>query len=230
MVPVYNEVRRLATSLDKIFPFMDARHPDYEVIVVDDGSTDDTVADTQRRFAGRQNLRFTSYGGNRGKGYAVRWGIEQARGALVLFTDADLSTPIEELDKLLAAVARGADVATGSRAHPDSEVRVRQPFYRDSGGKLFNAIVRLLLLPQLHDTQCGFKLCRRERVLPLVRRMRVDRFAFDVELLYLAHRSGLRIEEVPVIWVNSPDSRVRFRHAVAAFLDLARIRRWHGAG
>ena len=229
MVPVYNEVRRLATSLDKIFPYMDARHPGYEVLVVDDGSSDDTVGDAQRRFGNRPQLRFAAYGGNRGKGYAVRYGIEQARGDLVLFTDADLSTPIEELDKLLAAIGQGADVAIGTRAHRDSDVRVRQPFFRDAGGKLFNAVVRLLLLPDLHDTQCGFKLCRRAAVLPLVRRMRVDRFAFDVELLYLAHLHGLSIAEVPVIWVNSPDSRVRFSQAAAAFVDLVRIRSWHHA-
>lgn len=230
VVPVYNEKRRLPASLDKIFAFMDVHHPDYEVVLVDDGSTDGTI-DTARRHVGeRPCLRVESYGRNRGKGYAVRWGITHACGDLVLFTDADLSTPIEELDRLLAALERGADVAIGTRAHPQSQVRLRQPFYRDRAGKLFNALVRLVLLPDLRDTQCGFKLGRREQLVPLVERMTIDRFAFDVELLYLARRAGLRVVEVPVVWVNSPDSRVRLTQAAAAFVDVLRIRRRHGAG
>lgn len=227
VVPMYNEEQRLSASLDTILAFMDARHPGYEVVLVDDGSTDDTVAVARRRAAGRPQVRIESYPGNRGKGFAVRTGIERARGDLVLFTDADLSTPIGELDKMLRAVEQGADVAIGTRAHPDSDVQVRQPFYRDSGGKLFNRFVRLVLLPGLGDTQCGFKLFRRAVVLPVVQRMRVDRFAFDVELLYLARRAGLRIAEVPVVWVNAPGSRVRMRHAASAFLDVLRIWRWH---
>lgn len=228
VVPMYNEEHRLSASLEKIFAFMDAHHPDYELVLVDDGSTDATVAVAQRQSAGHPCLRIESYGVNRGKGYAVRHGIESARGDAVLFTDTDLSTPIAEIEKMLAALRDGAAVAIGTRAHPDSDVRVRQPAYRDLAGKLFNLMVRLLLLPDLHDTQCGFKMVRRELVLPLVRRMRVDRFAFDVEMLYLARKAGLKIAEVPVTWVNSPGSRVRLKHAAAAFVDLLRIRSWHG--
>lgn len=224
---MFNEEHRLAASLEKIFAFMDARHPDYELVLVDDGSTDGTLEVARRQSAGHPRLRIESYGVNRGKGYAVRHGIQSARGEVVLFSDTDLSTPIEEIDKMLAALADGAAVAIGTRAHPESDVRVRQPAYRDLAGKLFNLMVRVLLLPDLHDTQCGFKMVRREPVLPLVRRMRVDRFAFDVEMLYLARRAGLKIVEVPVTWVNSPGSRVRFKHAAAAFVDLLRIRSWH---
>lgn len=227
VVPAYNEARRLPASLGRIFEFMDVRHPEYEVVVVDDGSTDGTAELARREFAERSQLRVERYEANRGKGYAVRLGIAQARGDLVLFSDADLSTPIEDLDALLAAVERGADVAIGTRAHPDSDVRVRQPFYRDRAGKVFNRLVRLLLLPDLQDTQCGFKLFRREKILPLLDEARVDRFAFDVELLYLARRAGLRIVEVPVVWVNSPDSRVRLPQAAAAFVDVVRVR-WRG--
>jgi dolichyl-phosphate beta-glucosyltransferase len=227
VVPVFNEARRLPASLDRIFAFMDARHPGYEVVLVDDGSTDDTVEVARRHVGPRVELRIESYGGNRGKGYAVRCGIARSRGELVLFTDADLSTPIEELDRLLVAVEAGADIAIGTRAHPQSDVRVRQPFYRDRAGKLFNSLVRVILLPDLHDTQCGFKLCRRAPLVPVLERMTVDRFAFDVELLYLARLTGLRIVEVPVIWVNSPDSRVRLAHAAAAFVDVLRIRWRH---
>jgi dolichyl-phosphate beta-glucosyltransferase len=178
-------------------------------------------------FGRRPELVVESYGANRGKGYAVRHGMAAAKGELVLFSDADLSTPIEELGRLREALHKGADIAVGTRAHPDSDVRVRQPFYRDRAGKLFNTLVRLVLLPGLNDTQCGFKLCRREPILPVIARMTVDRFAFDVELLYLAHRAGLRIVEVPVIWVNSPDSRVKLSQAAAAFLDVLRIRWRH---
>jgi len=228
VMPVYNEEQRAPASLDRIFAFMDAGHPDYELVIVDDGSTDATV-EVARQCAGGRNMRIESYGGNRGKGYAVRWGMARARGDFVLFTDADLSTPIEELDRLLGAIESGADIAIGSRAHPDSDVRVRQPFYRDRAGKLFNSLVRLVLLPDLHDTQCGFKLCRREPFVPIIERMTIDRFAFDVEMLYLAWRAGLRIAEVPVIWVNSPDSRVKLVHAAAAFFDVLRIR-WRHSG
>lgn len=227
VVPMYNEEERLSASLDKIVAFMGAHHPDYEVVLVDDGSTDGTLALARRRAEGCPQVRIESYGANRGKGYAVRTGIERSRGDVVLFSDADLSTPIAEIEKMLAAVARGADVAIGTRAHPESDVQVRQPFYRDSGGKLFNLFVRLFLLPGLGDTQCGFKILRRAAVLPLVQRMRVDRFAFDVELLYLARQAQLNIVEVPVVWVNAPGSRVRMRHAVAAFVDVVRIWNWH---
>jgi len=223
VVPLYNEARRLPPSLDKILAFMDAHHPAYEVVLVDDGSTDDTVAVARRHVEERSNLRIESYAGNRGKGYALRTGFARARGELVLLTDADLSTPIEDLERLLAALEAGTDIAIGTRAHPDSDVRVRQPLYRDLSGKLFNVLVRLLLLPDLHDTQCGFKLCRREAVADIVDLLTVDRFAFDVEFLYLARRQGLRIAEVPVVWVNSPDSRVKLTQAAAAFLDVLRI-------
>jgi dolichyl-phosphate beta-glucosyltransferase len=227
VVPAYNEGRRLGASLDRIFAVLEQRHPEHEVIVVDDGSSDDTVAVARRHAGDRSALRIESYRPNRGKGYAVRHGLARARGEVVLFTDADLSTPIEELDKLLRAFTEGADVVIGTRAHPDSDVRIRQPFYRDRAGKLFNRFVRTLLLPDLRDTQCGFKLFRRAAIGPLLAQLRVDRFAFDVELLYLARRAGLRIREVPVVWVNSPDSRVRLRYAAAAFWDVARIRCWH---
>lgn len=223
VVPAYNEARRLLPSLEQIVAFMNGRDADYEVIVVDDGSTDATEETVRRRCAESPRLRIESYPVNRGKGHAVRHGAERARGDVILFTDADLSTPIAELPRLLTAIERGADVAIGTRAHPQSDVQVPQPFYRDRAGKLFNVVVRLLLLPRLRDTQCGFKLFRRVTVAPLFREMREEQFAFDVELLYLADRAGLRIAEVPVIWINSPDSRVSVHQGLAAFLHLLRI-------
>lgn len=227
VIPAYNESRRLSSSLERIFAYCDRRGEPFEVIVVDDGSTDGTAEAVRARFGQRPALRVLSYAENRGKGYAVRHGLRNARGDLVLFTDADLSTPIEDLEKLEAAIGEGADIAIGTRAHPESRIEQRQPLYRDRAGKLFNALVRLLLLPGMRDTQCGFKLFRRERILGLLDQMRIDRFAFDVELLYLARRAGLKIREVPVVWANEPDSRVRLSHAAAAFVDLLRIRWWH---
>jgi dolichyl-phosphate beta-glucosyltransferase len=227
VIPAFNEANRLLASLDDVVAFMDAHHPSYEILIVDDGSTDATAALVRERTRQTPRLRLESYPLNRGKGYAVRHGVERARGALVLFSDADLSTPIADLDKLLRAIDAGADVAIGTRAHPESDVRVRQPFYRDRAGKLFNRLVRLLLLPDLNDTQCGFKLFRRDSVAPVFRDLREERFAFDVELLYLAARRGLRIVEIPVTWVNSPDSRVRFTEGMKAFVDLLRIRWRH---
>jgi dolichyl-phosphate beta-glucosyltransferase len=224
ILPAYNEARRLPPSLERIFVYMHSRGEDYEVIVVDDGSSDGTGEAVEARFRQRSQFQVLSYGANRGKGYAVRHGLEHASGDWVLFSDADLSTPIEEVAKMLPLMGQGFDIVIGSRAHMDAEIRERQPLFRELSGKLFNLIVRLVVLGRFHDTQCGFKVFRRESVLPLLPHLRIDGFAFDVEILALAQSSGLRIGEVPVVWVNSPTSRVRLSSALRAFLDLAQIR------
>jgi dolichyl-phosphate beta-glucosyltransferase len=227
VIPAFNEARRILPSLEQIFSYMEAHHADHEVLVVDDGSTDGTLQRVQRRFRNQPRLRLLSYGRNRGKGYAVRYGVEQAHGEVVLFSDADLSTPVQELDNLLPALLRGYDLVLGTRAHPESDVRVRQPAYRESAGKFFNSLVRTLLGYEFQDTQCGFKLLRRETLLPILRRQRINRFAFDVELLYLAQQAGLRITDVPVVWMNSPESKVRlWRDPIGMFIDLLRV--WAG--
>jgi dolichyl-phosphate beta-glucosyltransferase len=225
VVPAYNEAQRIVPSLERAFTYMDRQHPGFEIVVVDDGSTDGMAALVRERFPDRRQLRILNYGGNRGKGYAVRHGTLEARGDLVLFSDADFSTPIAEFEKLLAKLADGYDVAIGSRAVSGSEIRQRQPFYREGAGKLFNLLVRLFVLPDFHDTQCGFKCFRREPLLPVVRQLQIDGFAFDVELIALAVAAGLRVAEVPVVWVNSPSSRVRFSQGLAAFAALHGIRR-----
>ncbi len=224
VVPAYNEVQRILPSLERIFAYMDQYHADYEVVLVDDGSTDGTSAAVQQRFAARPQLRALAYGGNRGKGYAVRFGALHAGGDVVLFSDADLSTPIEEMEKMLALIEAGHDLVIGSRALAQSEIRKRQPIYREGAGKLFNLLVRLIVLPRFHDTQCGFKLFRRERLLPVLRRQQIDGFAFDVEMIALAVAAGLRVAEVPVVWINSPTSRVDLWRGLKAFADLAGIR------
>jgi len=225
VVPAFNETQRIVPSLERVFTYMDRSHPEFEIVLVDDGSTDGMAALVRQRFGDRPQLRVVTYGANRGKGYAVRYGTLEARGDVVLFSDADFSTPIDELEKLLATLAEGYDMVIGSRALRGAEIRQRQPFYREGAGKFFNLLVRLFVLPGFHDTQCGFKCFRREPLLPVVRQLQIDGFAFDVELIALAVAAGLRVAEVPVVWVNSPSSRVRLRHGLAAFADLQGIRR-----
>jgi dolichyl-phosphate beta-glucosyltransferase len=225
VIPAFNEVTRILPTLERIFVHMDQHHPDHEVLVVDDGSTDGTARVIEMQFGNRPRFRVLSYGGNRGKGYAVRYGAMHAEGDVVLMTDADLSTPIEEVEKMFPLLQRGYDMVIGSRALAQSDIRKRQPLYRESSGKLFNLLVRLLVLPDFHDTQCGFKLFRRDPLLPVLRRQQIDGFAFDVEMIALARGLGLKVAEVPVVWINSPTSRVRMRAAVRAFGDLVFIRR-----
>jgi dolichyl-phosphate beta-glucosyltransferase len=224
VVPAFNEAHRILPSLDRIVSYMHEHHPGFEVLVVDDGSTDTTLAAVRRRFDGDARVAISGYGANRGKGYAVRHGIERATGDLVVFSDADLSTPIEEIDKMLPLIEQGYDIVIGSRAHALAEIRERQPLYRELGGKLFNLMVRIIVMPELHDTQCGFKLFRRGRIAPILPHLRIDGFAFDVEILALGRASGLRIAEVPVVWINSATSRVRMSAALQAYVDLIDIR------
>lgn len=225
IVPAYNEAGRILPSLDQVFAYMDEHHPEYEVVVVDDGSSDGTTDVVRQRFASRANLRILSYGGNRGKGYAVRYGALQAQGDIVLFTDADLSTPISEIEKLLQAIDKGCDLVIASRAHSQADIVERQPFYREGVGKLFNLLVRLLILPMFRDTQCGFKAFRREPMRPVLQQQQIDGFAFDVEMIALAQAQGLKIGEAPVMWTHSPSSSVKLSRGIAAFVDLIPIRR-----
>ena len=226
--PAYNEARRLPPTLRKVIAFLDARKLDAELLVVDDGSRDGMGDAVAKEFGAR--VRVLSYGGNRGKGYAVRHGYLEARGDRVLMSDADLSTPIDELDGLSAAMDRDhLDVAMGSRAF--GNVMVAQRGIRSFAGKIYNKIVRVILPLPFRDTQCGFKLFRRERCRPVFEAMRIDRFSFDVEMVFLAQRVGLKLAEVPVHWYNDAESKVSFlRDASRMFLDVLRIRKWSMTG
>lgn len=196
----------------------------WEVVLVDGGSRDRTLEVFREHFTEEQGRSFRNQA-NRGKGLAIRRGIQEARGEVLLLSDADFSTPIEEFPKLLQQLHNGYDIAIGSRSLPDSNVTVHQAWYREGMGKIFNLLVRLLVLRGFIDTQCGFKAVRREPVLPLLPLMVIDGFCYDVELLFLADKAGLKIREVPVTWVNDPVSKVHIlRDSTQMFLDLLMIR------
>ncbi len=227
VIPAYNEEDRLPAALEKIVAYLRGSGVDAEILVVDDGSTDRTsgVAGDFLIDSGHPG-RLLGWRENRGKGAAVRWGVQEAAGRWVLITDADLSAPIEEHAKL-AAVARDedADIVIGSRGLPTSQVEIRQAWVRQTMGKTFNVLVRAMTGLGFRDTQCGFKLMDRTRVLPLFEKMVVDRFAFDIELLYLAVRYGLSVREIPVVWRNEPNSRVSMlTDPVNMLWDVARVR------
>jgi dolichyl-phosphate beta-glucosyltransferase len=227
VIPSYNEESRLPGSLEKIANYVDARHLNTEVIVVDDGSTDKTAA-VSEEFRGKIcNLRVLSNGVNRGKGFSVRHGSLEAKGEIVLFTDADLSAPIEEADKLLKALS-DHDVAIGSRAINRKLIEARQSAFREFAGILFNKIVRTILRLPFVDTQCGFKAFRRERCRIIFEQQTIERFGFDPELLYLARHHGLSAVEVPVRWAHSPATKISmFRDSLQMFADVFIIL-WNG--
>jgi glycosyltransferase involved in cell wall biosynthesis len=227
IIPAYNEERRLPPSLARILTWTAAQPWPCEVLVVDDGSRDATAEVVRRAAAQDPRLRLISNDRNRGKGYTVAHGARQAHGDLILFSDADLSTPIEEALKLEAAIRAGADIAIASRALPDSNLPKRQPGYREWAGRLFNLLVRAALVPGIHDTQCGFKLFTRAAAQATFPLRQVNGFAFDIELLFIARRLGFRVAEVPVTWINDEDSRVNMRNALRAFADIPKVRWTH---
>jgi len=229
IIPAYNEARRLPGTLDRIESYLTDRRLNAEVIVVDDGSTDPTADVVRRRATAWPALRLVSAPRNSGKGSAVQRGMAAASGGYRLFTDADLSVPIEELDKLLGPLHNGAAVAIASRGLRDSDVQLHQPWYRETMGKAFNFLVRLFVLSGVHDTQCGFKAFTAESAQRVFPPLQTPGFGFDVEVLYRARQAGYKIAEVPTRWINSPATTVRTRQGLQAFLDLlvipGRVRR-----
>ncbi|MBL8055602.1 MAG: glycosyltransferase family 2 protein [Anaerolineales bacterium] len=228
VVPAYNEAERLGPHLGPVLAFLGGHYPDYELIVVDDGSQDETAARVAAALAGEPRARLISYRPNRGKGYAVRTGVLASSGDVVVFMDADLSTPLDEIPRLLERLA-AADVVIGSRGLPEAEIHVRPPLHRRAASWIFDQIKYALVgLRAFQDTQCGFKGFRGPLARQLFALGRVDRFMFDVEILFLAERAGLRIVEMPVAWADRPGSKVRFWEGVVnMFRDLGRIRRLH---
>jgi glycosyltransferase involved in cell wall biosynthesis len=224
IIPSYNEELRLPATLDKIASYIRSSRRNTEVIVVDDGSKDRTAQLAESYRGKLPNLRVLSNDVNRGKGYSVRHGSLEALGEVILFTDADLSAPIEEADKLLAAL-QDHDVAIGSRAMDRGLIEVHESRFREFAGMVFNAIVRLILRLPFVDTQCGFKAFRRAPSRIIFEQQSIERFGFDPELLYLARHHGLSTIEVPVRWSHSPATKVNMlRDSLQMFLDILIIR------
>ncbi|HXW54275.1 MAG TPA: dolichyl-phosphate beta-glucosyltransferase [Candidatus Cybelea sp.] len=227
IIPAYNEEKRLPHALGHIRDYFAGRPASgaVEIIVVDDGSTDRTRGVVEEWKVEMACLRLVENGDNRGKGYSVRHGMLEARGRVALFTDADLSSPLEESEKLLAAIAAGNDGAIGSRALDRSLILVHQSPWREMAGILFNRLVRLFTGLPFEDTQCGFKAFLREPSRVVFEQQRIEGFGFDPEILFLARRHGLRVVEVPVRWAHDPASKVHVLHdSLRMFGDLANIR------
>jgi len=224
IIPAFNEAARLPATLDRVEHFLKTSGLNAEVIVVDDGSRDATAEVVAQRAITWPQLTLVTSGRNGGKGAAVQLGMGHARGRYRIFSDADLSVPIDDLEKLLRPLRGGAGVAIASRALKASQVELHQPWYRETMGKIFNRLVRVFVLGGVHDTQCGFKAFTAEvadRVFPV---LQTRGFGFDVEVLYRAQRAGYRIVEVPTRWINSPQSRVHpIRHSTVMFLELLAI-------
>jgi dolichyl-phosphate beta-glucosyltransferase len=224
VIPVFNESSRIADSLSKVREFLGKTSLSFEILVVNDGSTDGT-AEIVRRFE-REGVRLIHHAENRGKGHSVRSGVLEAFGTYVLFTDADLSTPIDELRKMYDIAERDhADIVIGSRAIDRRYIERHQPRFREIGGIVFNRLVRIGLRLKLHDTQCGFKLFHRGRTRSIFEKQTIDGFGFDPEILFLATRRRLRIREVSVRWSHADDTKVRvIRDGLRMIADLVRIR------
>jgi glycosyltransferase involved in cell wall biosynthesis len=225
VIPAYNEELRLPATLERLAEYLPTLGLQTEVLIVDDGSRDRTAAVAESFGEKISGLRVLSNGMNRGKGYSVRHGMLEATGELVLFTDADLSAPIEESDKLLSALKNGYDVAIGSRALNRSLISTHESPFREFAGIIFNKIVRVVLWLPFVDTQCGFKAFRRERCRIIFELQRIEGFGFDPELLYLARHYGLKSVEIPVRWGHSPDTKVSMlRDSFKMFIDIFVIR------
>jgi len=225
VIPAYNEGARLEETLQEVLAYISVRGWDAEVIVVNDGSRDNT-AEIVRGYAERNsNLRLLENRGNRGKGYSVRNGMLHANGEMLLFSDADLSSPIEEAPKLFAALSEGADVAIGSRwLRPDLQTE-KQPLYRQFMGRIFNLLLRLTLGLKWKDTQCGFKAFTRRAAQSIFPLQRIERWGFDPELLYLASRFRLNVVEVPVLWAHREGTQISpLRDGIRMFEEMLRIR------
>ena len=225
IIPAYNESSRIRPTLDELLRYSHDRGWDVEILVVDDGSRDDTAQIVREYGRAHQQILLVENPGNRGKGFSVRNGMLHARGDICLFTDADLSSPISEAPKLFDAISAGADIVIGSRwLRPDLQTD-RQPLYRQAFGRIFNVVLRVFLGLNFADTQCGFKAFRREaaqRIFPL---QKIERWGFDPEILFLARRMNFTVKEVPVVWAHNEGTRLHpFRDGFRMFLEVLRIR------
>jgi len=228
IIPAYNESARVGATLERVLAHVAERGWDAEIIAVDDGSRDNTVEIIRAYAEKNPRLRLLQNPGNRGKGYSVRNGMLHAKGELLLFSDADLSSPIEEADKLFGAIAGGADIAIGSRWLRRDLQTQRQPFYRQIFGRVFNLMLRITLGLGFKDTQCGFKAFTRDAASKIFPLQKIERWGFDPELLYLARKLKFKVVEVPVEWAHSEGTRISpLRDGIRMFVEMLRIR-WNG--
>lgn len=225
IIPVFNEKEIIINTLKTIINFLVKKEYPYELIIVDDASTDDTVKIIQDFLkTNSQPIILLKNNINRGKGYAVRKGVLVSRGEYILFTDADLSTPIEELDKLLFFIKNGYDIVIGSRGLKQSQLIRRQVWYREKMGKIFNLLVRILILKGIKDTQCGFKIFKTEVAKKIFLKTKINRFAFDVEVLFIAKKFNYKIKEVAITWKNRYASKVHIiKDSIIMLMDILRI-------
>lgn len=231
IIPAYNEEKRLATTLEKVGQFLLTKTYSSEVLVVDDGSSDNTLSLANSYINKFESLgislRIIQNPANCGKGYTIRNGMLQALGEITIFTDADLSTPITELDKLIAPIeAREKDIVFGSRALPESEIATHQPATRELAGRVFNQLMKIITGLPYNDTQCGFKAFHRNRTSWIFEKQKIFGFGFDVEVLFIAQKHGLRCLELPVTWADVEGTKVSMVKGLLAFLELIIIR-WH---
>jgi dolichyl-phosphate beta-glucosyltransferase len=228
IIPCYNEEKRLPKTLEKISDFLRRGSLEWEVIVVDDASTDTTAAVAETFRDKFSNFRVIRLEKNSGKGAAVKTGFLESKGDIVIFSDADLSTPIEESGKILKKIYEGYDIAIGSRALRRELVRKHASFLREVLGRSANLLIQTVAVKGISDTQCGFKAFKRERVLNIFAEMKINRFAFDIEILFLAQREGLKICEVPVLWFHDEASKVNpIKDTLSSLKDLFKIRLIH---
>ena len=234
IIPIYNEQDRIENTIKKITDYLSIKNYYYEIILVNDGSSDDTaniinnIKINLKRNIKNYNILILNNNKNMGKGFSVRKGILSAKGNYILFSDADLSTPIDELENLIKYLQNGYNIAIGSRGLKDSKIIIRQNKGREYMGKLFNIFVKLITKLKYSDTQCGFKCFDRKAVDSIFPYLKINDFSFDVEILYLAEKLGLKVKEAPIHWANSVNSKVRItKDPINMFMGLLKIRKLH---
>lgn len=225
VIPAYNEEAVIEKTLREVVGYLEGKSLSYEIIVVCDGCKDNTASIAEGFVKVNDRISVIDRKTNMGKGFSVKEGCLNAKGEYVIFTDADLSTPIEEVEKLLKWLKSNYDIAIGSRGLKESDIKIHQPWYRETMGKIFNLFVQILVMRGIKDSQCGFKGFKKEVAQKIFRKQTINGFGFDVEILYIARKFGYRIKEVPVRWLNRKESRVNpLIHSIQMLTDLIRIR------